>query len=107
MAASMIAAPSMSRTPVRRMPPSPSGDMVNPRRCCAWLLFPVEPVTEPGIGQLGVDVRENPLTETAQDGRFVLAGVADQHGFDLVHQPRLGVGDVGQDPADRHRLGRG
>ena len=34
-AASMIAAPSTSKMPDSRIPPSPSGDRVNPRRCSA------------------------------------------------------------------------
>ena len=68
-------------------------------------LFSVEPVAEPRIGQVGVDVGQDPVAEAAQDAGFELAGVADQHSFDLVHQSRLFVGDVGQDPADRDRLG--
>ena len=87
------------------MPPSPSGDRVNPRRCCGVSLFAVEPVPEPLVGQLGVEVGDDPLTEPAQDGGFELAGVADQHRFDLVDQCRVLVGDVGQHPTDRHRLG--
>ncbi len=86
------------------MPPRPSGDRVKPRRCSRVSLFPVEPVAEPLVGQVGVDVGEDAVAESAQDARFELGGVADQDRFDLVDQSRLFIGDVGQDPADRDRL---
>ncbi len=69
------------------------------------LLFAVEPVAELLVGQVGVDVGQDAVAESAQDGRFEVAGVADQHGFDLVDQAGFVVGDVGQHPTDRHGLG--
>ncbi len=48
-------------------------------------LFAFEPLTEPGVGQVGVDVGEDPFPEPVQDGGFELGGVADQVGLDLVH----------------------
>ena len=50
-------------------------------------LFAIESVAQTLVGQVRVDMSQDPFAEPAENAGFELSGVPDQDRFDLVHQP--------------------